>query len=179
MWVNLVTDGAPAIALSVDLPDPDIMRQKPRLRGQGIFTKPVLTLMTISGLWISLVNLVIFKWALDAGKDMREAQSLVFLTLIIIQLFNAYNFRSEKKSIFVLRLFANKWLNLAVISQIALMLAVFYVPLLQSVFGTYSLSGTEWLLVILVSGTIFPVLEIGKAIIRWQEKKKPTLTPAD
>ena len=126
-----------------------------------------------------MVNLVIFKWALDAGKDMMEAQSLVFLTLIIIQFFKAYNFRSDKRSVFGIGFFANKWLNLSIISQIVLMLAVFYVPFLQSAFGTYPLSGTEWLLVILVSATIFPVLEISKAIIRWQEKKKPALTPAD
>ncbi|MBI4180342.1 MAG: cation-translocating P-type ATPase, partial [Chloroflexi bacterium] len=152
LFVNLVTDGLPAIALSVDPADPDIMKQKPRPRGQGIFTKPVLVLMATAGCWISLVNLVLFKWALDAGKTMNEAQSLVFLTLIIIQFFNAYNFRSDEKSIFALRLFANKWLNLSIISQVVLMLAVFYLPFLQGVFGTYPLSAMEWLLVILVAG---------------------------
>jgi Ca2+-transporting ATPase len=97
LFVNLVTDGLPALALSVDPVDPDIMRQKPRPRGQGIFTKQVVVLMSIGGIWSCLVNLGIFKWALDAGKGMVEAQCLTFLTLVMIQFFKAYNFRSESR----------------------------------------------------------------------------------
>lgn len=170
LWVNLVTDGLPAIALSVDPADPDIMRQKPHPRGQGIFTKPVVILMAIGGIWSCLVNLGVFKWALDAGRGMIEAQCLCFLTLVIIQFFKAYNFRSDKHSIFKIGLFNNKWLNLAIISQLMLMLVIIYVPFLQEPFRTFSLSVADWALVILLAGTIFPVLEISKAIIRWRER---------
>jgi len=176
LFVNLVTDGLPAIALSVDPVDPDIMEQKPRPRGQGIFTRPVLTLMVIGGVWSMLVNLGIFKWALDAGRGMVEAQCLTFLTLIIIQFFKAYNFRSDKKSIFQIGMFKNKWLNLSIISQMLLMLVIIYLPVLQEPFHTFSLSVVDWAIVILLAGSVFPVLEISKAVIRWQERKRLTQT---
>ncbi len=176
LWVNLATDGLPAIALSVDPPDPDIMEQKPRPRGQGIFTKPVLILMVIGGIWSAVVNLGIFKWALDAGRGMWEAQALVFLTLIIIQFFKAYNFRSDKKSIFQIGMFKNKWLNLAICWETLLLCIIIYTPFLQEPFHTFSLSVIDWVIVILVAGSIFPVLEISKAVIRWQERKRLTQT---
>ena len=171
LYVNLATDGLPAIALSVDPRDPDIMRQKPRPRGQGIFTRPVVTLMVIGGIWSCLVNLGIFKWALDVGRGVIEAQCLCFLTLVVIQFFKAYNFRSDKHSIFKIGLFRNKWLNLAICWEIMLLCLVVYTPWLQKPFHTFSLGIVDWSLVILLAGTIFPVLEISKAIIRWQEKK--------
>jgi len=172
LFVNLVTDGLPAIALSVDPPDPDIMEQKPRPRGQGVFTTPVVILMAIGGVWSCLVNLGIFKWALDAGRGMIEAQALCFLTLIIIQFFKAYNFRSDKKSVLQIGLFKNKWLNLSIISQMLLMLVIIYVPFLQEPFHTFSLSAIDWAIVILLAGSVFPVLEISKAVIRWQERRR-------
>jgi Ca2+-transporting ATPase len=176
LWVNLATDGLPAIALSVDPPDPDIMEQKPRPRGQGIFTKPVVILMFIGGIWSAVVNLGIFKWALDAGRGMWEAQALVFLTLVIIQFFKAYNFRSDKKSIFQIGMFKNKWLNLAICWETMLLCIIIYTPFLQEPFHTFSLSVVDWVIVILLAGSIFPVLEISKAVIRWQERKRLTQT---
>ena len=171
LFVNLVTDGLPAIALSVDPADPDIMRQKPRPRGQGVFTKTTVELMAITGIWVSVVNLGIFKWALDADRAMVEAQSLCFLTLIMIQLFNAYNFRSDSKSLLAIGVFKNKWLNLSVFSQIVLTLVVVYVPFLQKPFHTFSVSPGDWVIVVLLASSVFPVLEISKAVIRWRERK--------
>ncbi|MFH0914786.1 MAG: cation-translocating P-type ATPase [Chloroflexota bacterium] len=171
LFVNLVTDGLPALALSVDPPDSDIMRQKPRPRGQGIFTRPVIVLMLIGGIWSCLVNLGIFKWALDVGKGMVEAQSLTFLTLVMIQFFKAYNFRSDKKSIFEIGMFKNKWLNLAVLSQIVLMWIIIELPLFNDLFNTFPLTALEWVIVTLLAGTIFPLLEISKAVMRWHEKR--------
>lgn len=130
--------------------------------------------MVIGGVWSMLVNLGIFKWTLDVGRPMIEAQCLCFLTLIIIQFFKAYNFRSDKKSILEIGMFNNKWLNLAIISQMMLMLVIIYVPLLQELFHTFSLGVTDWVIVILLAGSVFPVLEISKAVIRWQERKRLT-----
>jgi len=166
LFVNLVTDGLPAIALSVDPPAPDIMQRKPRPRGQGVFTMPVVVLIMVGGVWSCLVNLGIFKWALDAGKTMIEAQCLCFLTLIMIQFFKAYNFRSERHSVFKRGFFRNKWLNLAVGSQILLMLVIIYVPVFQDVFHTYPLDSFDWLVSLLLSLSIFPVLELSKLILQ-------------
>lgn len=170
LFVNLVTDGLPAIALAVDPPDPDIMRQKPRPRSQGIFTKPVTFLIFVGGLWSCLINVGIFKWALDSGRSMGEAQGLCFVSLILIQFFKAYNFRSEKHSIFKIGFFANKWLNLSIVGEILLLLIIIYWPSLHEPFRTFSLSAKDWLRVIILAGTIFPVMEISKALLRFLGK---------
>jgi Ca2+-transporting ATPase len=174
LYVNLATDGLPAIALSVDPPDPDIMKHKPRPRGQGVFTKPVVILLCVGGIWSMMVNLTIFKWALDVGKTMLEAQCFTFLTLIIIQFFKAYNFRSDIHSVFKIGFFKNKWLNLAICWEIALLCTIVYVPFLQGAFRTFPLGVLDWAIVILAAGTVFPILELTKAIIRWQERKAAT-----
>jgi len=174
LWVNLATDGLPAIALSIDPPDPDIMEQKPRPRGQGVFTRPVIILMAIGGIWSCLVNLGIFKWTLDTGRGMLEAQGLCFLTLVLIQFFKAYNFRSEKHSIFKIGFFRNKWLNLAIVWEIMLLLLIVYTPFLQGSFRTFSLSAFDWLIVILLAATIFPVIEMTKIVIRWRQRGSET-----
>jgi len=174
LYVNLATDGLPAIALSVDPPTPDIMKQKPRPRGQGVFTTPVVILMCVGGIWSMMVNLGVFRWALDAGKGMMQAQCFTFLTLIIIQFLKAYNFRSDRHSVFKIGFFRNKWLNLAICWEMAMLGAIVYVPSLQEAFRTFSLGAQDWAIVVLSAGTIFPILEITKAIIRWQERKAVT-----
>jgi len=166
LLVNLITDGLPALALAVDPPDIDVMEQKPRPRGQGIFTRPVIILMAMGGIWSGIINISVFKWALDAGKPMIEAQSLCFLSLIVIQLFKAYNFRSDRKSVFSIGMFRNKWLNLAILSQVVLLVVIVEVPALHGIFNTFPLTLAEWGAVTLVAGTIFPVLEITKLIVR-------------
>jgi Ca2+-transporting ATPase len=173
LFVNLVTDGLPAIALSVDPAAPDVMQRKPRPRGQGVFTVPVVALIIVGGIWSCLVNLGIFKWALDVGKEFVEAQCLCFLTLIMIQFFKAYNFRSERHSVLKIGIFKNKWLNLAVGSQVLLMLVVIYVPFFQEVFHTYPLDGIDWALSIALSLSIFPVLELSKVMLRRVVKETP------
>jgi P-type Ca2+ transporter type 2C len=175
LLVNLITDGLPALALAVDPADPDIMLQKPRPRGEGIFSKSVVTLMSLGGIWSCLINLGIFKWALDSGKSMMEAQSLCFLTLIVIQLFKAYNFRSDTKSVFKIGIFRNKWLNLAVLSQVVLLWIIVEVPLFNRLFNTYPLTLMEWLIVVPLAATVFPVLEIAKVFIRRYLKNKSQL----
>jgi Ca2+-transporting ATPase len=172
LWVNLATDGLPAIALSVDPPDPGIMTQKPRPRGQGIFTRPVVLLIATGGIWSFLVNLSVFKWALDAGRGMIEAQALCFLTLALIEFFKSYAFRSDKRSVFTLGFFRNKWLNLAIMWETMLLLLIVYVPFLQQPFHTFSLSISDWGVVLLAAVTILPVLEVTKALIRWRGKCK-------
>jgi len=102
---------------------------------------------------------------------MLEAQALCFLTLVLIQFFKAYNFRSDKQSIFKIGFFKNRWLNITILWEIALLAVIVYTPALQSSFRTFPLSGFDWLLVVLLAATVFPVLELTKAIFRWRERK--------
>ncbi len=166
LYVNLATDGLPALALAVDPPEKDLMRRKPRDPRKGIFTRPVVTLMTVGGLWSALINLGLFSWALNAGRSLPEAMTMTFLSLVLIQFFKAYNFRSDRHSV-LNRPFANKWLNLAIVWELVLLVLIVYVPFLHEPFGTFSLPWTDWVLVAGLAFTVSPVLELAK----WMERR--------
>jgi P-type Ca2+ transporter type 2C len=165
LYVNLATDGLPALALSVDPPERDLMRRAPRSRKEGIFTRPVVKLIAVGGAWSALTTLGLFTWALSAGKPVSEAMTMTFATLVLIEFFKAYGFRSDRNSIFD-RPFANRWLNLAIAWELVLVALIINVPFLQDAFGTRGLSIETWLLVAGAAATIIPVLEIAKLVIR-------------
>ncbi len=165
LYVNLATDGLPALALAIDPPEPDLMRRSPRNPRTGIFTRPVITLMLVGGVWSALANLGLFSWALNSGRTSAEAMTMTFVLLVLIQFMAAYNFRSDRLSV-VHRPFANRWLNMAVLWEVVLLVLVIYLPILQSPFGTVSLEVWDWLLVTGVAVTILPVLELTKWMVR-------------
>jgi len=165
LYVNLVTDGLPALALAVDPPESDLMERPPRDPKTGIFTRPVVTLIMAGGLWSTVVNLGLFVWALGAGRSLAEAMTLTFLSLVLIQFFKAYNFRSDRHSVLD-RPFANRWLNIAIVGEILLLPLILYVPFLAEAFGTAPLSLSDWLLVTALAASVVPVLEAVKWMAR-------------
>ncbi len=165
LYVNLATDGLPALALSFDPPEKDLMDRPPRDPRRGIFTRPVVLLMVAGGIWSTIVNIGLFTWALESGRELSHAMALTFISLVLIQFFKAYNFRSDRESI-LLQPFANKWLNLAIVWELMLLCLVLYVPVLQDAFGTYDLPPGDWLLVLGLAFSIVPVLELAKRLIR-------------
>jgi Ca2+-transporting ATPase len=166
LYVNLATDGLPALALSVDPPDPDLMHRRPRDPRSGIFTRPVVTLMTIGGGWSAAVNLGLFTWALNSGRSVEEAMTMTFISLVLIQFFKAFNFRSDRLSV-LNRPFANKWLNIAILWELLLLALVVYVPFLHELFNTFSLPLVDWVIVGVLAFTVSPVLEI----VKWMERR--------
>jgi Ca2+-transporting ATPase len=165
LYVNLATDGLPALALAVDPPEPDLMRRKPRNPRAGIFTRPVVSLMVAGGLWSALVNLSLFAWVLNTGQSLEKAMTMTFVSLVLIQFFKAYNFRSDRHSV-LNRPFANKWLNLAIGWELGLLALIIYVPFLHEPFSTFSLSFTDWAIVAALAFTVLPVLEAVKWMVR-------------
>ena len=165
LFVNLATDGLPALALSVDPPEKDLMKRKPRNPHTGIFTRPVVTLMTLGGIWSTIVNLGLFIWALNSERSIDEAMTMTFVSLVLIQFFKAYNFRSDRHSV-LYKPFANKWLNNAILWDLALLLLVIYVPFLHDAFGVYYLPLVDWWVTIGLAFTIVPVLELAKWMMR-------------
>ena len=141
------------------------MRRPPRSRRTGIFTRPVVTLIAVGGLWSALVTLALFTWALSTDRPLAEAMTMTFATLVLIEFFKAFSFRSDRNSVLD-RPFANRWLNLAIAWELALLALVVNVPFLQDAFGTTGLSPGTWLLVAGASFTIVPVLELAKHVIR-------------
>jgi Ca2+-transporting ATPase len=166
LWVNLATDGLPALALAVDPPEDDLMKRRPRDGKAGIFTRPVVTLMLVGGVWSTLVNVSLFFGAMHFGRPLLEACSMTFVSLVLIQFFKAYNYRSDRRSVWH-RPFANRWLNMAVGWELALLIAILYVPFLQRLFDTFPLTGLDWLIVGGAALTIIPVIELAK----WMERR--------
>ena len=165
LYVNLATDGLPALALAVDPPEADLMRRRPRNPRTGLFTRPVVTLMAIGGAWSALVNLGLFAWARTSGRSDAEAMTMTFVSLVLIQFFKAYNFRSDRNSV-LKRPFANKWLNRAIVWELALLVMIVYLPFLQVPFGTFSLPLVDWLIIIALAFSVSPVLELAKWMVR-------------
>jgi Ca2+-transporting ATPase len=166
LYVNLATDGLPALALAVDPPEEDLMRRPPRDPRTGIFTRPVVTLMVLGGVWSALVNLGLFVWALNSGRSVKQAMTMTFVSLVLIQFFKAYNFRSDRHSV-LRHPFANKWLNIAIVWELLLLALLVYVPILERTFGTFGLPLRDWLIIIAAAFTVSPVLELAK----WMERR--------
>ena len=165
LYVNLATDGLPALALSVDPPETDLMKNPPRDSLKGIFTRPVIFLMLIGGIWTTVVSLSVFIWVLESGRTVEQAMTLTFLSLIFLELMEAYIFRSDRYPVFH-KPFVNKWLNLAIVWELMLLSLIVYIPVLHRPFGTYSLGMEDWALVIGSAFTIVPVLESAKWMVR-------------
>ncbi len=165
LYVNLATDGLPALALAVDPPEEGLMKRNPRNPRTGIFTRPVVSLMVAGGIWSTIINLGLFSWAMNSGRSQAEAMTMTFVSLVLIQFFKAYNFRSDRNSVFH-KPFANKWLNTAIMWEIGLLLLIVYLPALHEPFNTFSLPLVDWLIVLALSLTILPVLELVKWMVR-------------
>jgi len=165
LYVNLATDGLPALALAVDPPEQGLMQRPPRNPRTGIFTRPVILLMLAGGVWSAIVNLSLFVWALSSGRSVAEAMTMTFVSLVLIQFFKAYNFRSDRASV-LHQPFANKWLNLAILWELVMLGLILYVPLLERTFGTFPLTLTDWAIIAVAAFTVSPVLELTKWIER-------------
>jgi len=165
LYLNLATDGLPALALAVDPADGSLMRRPPRNARAGIFSRSVVTLMLVGGAWSMIANLGLFAWALSSGRGIDEAMTMTFVSLVLIQFFKAYNFRSDRTSVLV-RPFQNRWLNLAIAWELCLLVVVVYLPWIKEPFGTYALTVADWTIILLVSATIVPVLELVKWLVR-------------
>jgi len=162
LYVNLATDGLPALALAVDPYSKDVMSRKPRPRNQTVFTRNTVSYMVIMGIWTCLASIFVFVWALNRGESLMEAQSLCFVTLIIIQFLNAFNCRSLERSLFNLGVEQNRWLLAAVAWELTLLLLVVYLPFLQGAFNTFSLTVEDWVMAISSALTIIAVAELYK-----------------
>ena len=172
LWLNLITDGAPALALAMEKGDPDIMDQKPRAKaepivnrsmGIGIVIQTIVQTSSVLGAFVmgliwhleagavipSGMNALSFVIAHDwRGIDVQTAETMAFVTLSLAELFRAYTVRSERASLFQIGVFSNKYMQYAVGLSITLLLIVCAVPFLQPIFNTHFLSLREWSVVL-------------------------------
>ena len=170
LWINLVTDGAPALALGVDPADEDLMRHSPRPRAEGVITRQMWIGIFFVGAIMATGTLLVLDASLpggliEGGGHMRYAQTMAFTTLMMFQLFNVFNARSDEQSAFH-GLFRNHWLWIAVAGSLALHFAVIYVPFLQSAFSTVSLTSGDWLRCAAVASSVLWLRELSKVVTR-------------
>ena len=147
LWLNLVTDGAPALALGMEKGDSDIMEQPPRSPSEPVVDKDMVVGILVVGLVDTLAVLTVFELALGRYPDqLAAAQTVAFLTLCTSELLRAFTARSETHSVFTIGLASNRWMLWAVGVSFLMVLAVIYVPFLQPIFDTVPLGGDDWLM---------------------------------
>lgn len=182
LWVNLVTDTLPAIALGVDSKDPDIMEEKPRESTEKIFSKNDIAYSLWNGLLIGLITLFAFTEGLKiytdadslfsmrfsdiSGEALIHAQTMAFITLSVSQLFHSFNLRNDHKSIFQVGFFTNRFLVWSVVAGLTIQISLVYIPVFNDIFGIQALLWQDWLLVVGLSLIPVVVNEIVKACKR-------------
>lgn len=172
LWVNLVTDGLPALALGVDPIDPNIMKRQPNDPHEAVVTKQRAVLMLGQGAFIAVCSLGAFAYMLFVMKEsVNHARTAAFVVLACAQLFHSFNCRNVKESLFKIGLFTNKKLLYATGFSFLLQMSVVYVPFLQKIFKTEPLPFYCWVLAVLISTFPLWAMEMVKII----NKKKPVL----
>jgi Ca2+-transporting ATPase len=192
LWLNLLTDGAPALALAMEKGDPDIMHQPPRPKEESIIHGPMKTGIVIQtimqtgavltafiiGLYWTIVDqlppdqnpltaVLQYDWS---GVDVQTAETMAFVTLALCELFRAYTVRSERTSIFKLGVFSNKYMQYAVLLSIVLTLAVVILPFLQPIFNTHMPTAEEWVVIFVLATLPAIAEEITKFFLRRKGK---------
>jgi Ca2+-transporting ATPase len=193
LWLNLLTDGAPALALAMEKGDPAIMTRKPRPASEPVINKTMqlgIVVQTIAQtgatlgafvlglLWhlndtipagmSPLLYLLRYNWE---GVDVQTAETMAFATLSLCELFRAYTVRSERLSVFKLGVFTNRYMQAAVGLSVSLLLLVVFVPFLNPIFNTHPMNLSEWGVVIGLAVIPAVAEEITKAFLRWRDQR--------
>jgi len=161
LWVNLTTDGLPAIALGVDPGDPDLMERKPRDPNESIFTRDVRIYLFAVPVLMTVLLLGAYFYTLET-HGLLEARTQLFTALILMELANAVNARSLKYTVFKVGLFKNKFLWLAILSSLGLQLMVLYIPVLHGIFEVTYPNVFDWAVAVVFTLIVFSSIEIGK-----------------
>ncbi len=176
LWINLLTDSAPALAMGVDPPPDDVMQHPPRRLTDRIIDRR----MWVGIVWVGTVMAAVTLLALDSrlpggliegDGGIVEARTMAFTTLVMAQLFNCFNARSDSTSAFS-HLFVNRWLWGAIALSLILQLAVVQLPLLNAAFGTTPLDLAGWLTCLALSSIVLWADELKKLVERWVRGRK-------
>ena len=173
LWINLLTDSGPALALGVEPADHDVMLRPPRDPRSRVIAGRMWFDIAFIGAIVAVGTLLVMDWALPGGlltgegaeRGLPRAQTMAFTTLVFYSLFNTFNVRFEHRSAFH-KLFANAWLWVAVLAPVALQVAVVYVPFLQRAFSTAPLDARDWVVCVVVASSVLWAMELKKLVSR-------------
>jgi Ca2+-transporting ATPase len=175
LWINLVTDGFPALALGVDPPDARLMARPPRAPRSSVITRRMWLGIAVSAVVMALGTLLLLDASIPGGLidgpgDVRHGRTMAFHVLVLFQLVAAPCVRSDEVSTFV-RPFDNAWLWLSIAAGVALQCLVLYLPVLQAGFGTVGLSARDWLVCAAVAMSVLAARELTKAAFRTSDRR--------
>jgi P-type Ca2+ transporter type 2C len=178
LWLNLVTDVFPAMALAVEPAEPDVMRRPPRSPQEGILSRRFLVLIAAHAALITVATLGAFLWALrgEGANDPARAVTIAFMALALGQIAHVLNARGDRPVLFGRRLLQNRWVSAAILFTLALQLAAVYLPPLAVVLGTVPLGWSDWLLVL--AAALLPLLagQLWRACFS-REKRRGSSSP--
>lgn len=167
LWLNLVTDSFPALALGVEKGDPDIMKIPPRNPDEPILTGKLLIRIALQSIAISVASLLSYIWGLSTyNGDLTKARTVIFACLITAELLRAFSSRSLNYTLFKIGFFTNKTMVYAVLASFALLLVVIYVPFLQPIFHTAALGLYDWCVILGLAIIPLIVGELGKTLLK-------------
>ena len=170
LWLNLVTDSLPALALGVEPVEEGIMDQKPRRADENLFSRGFTLRLLWQGVMVGLLTLsayILGEYVLsDPGEAYQAANTMAFATLTLCQLFHAFDVRSEYHSLFHIGVFSNPAMNRAFLVGLAMQLSVLLFPPLQVIFQTVPMNAAEWSTVLILSVAPVVICEIGKGLGR-------------
>jgi P-type Ca2+ transporter type 2C len=187
LWINLVTDTFPALALGMDPGDPDIIKERPRDPKESLFARGGWSFMILNGIWVSAITIAAF-WigmgrgaaaGLDADRTLGLARTMAFCVLSICQLFHAFDCRNWKKSLFSIGFFGNLWLVGALVLGLILQCSLVLVPPLAAFFKVQVLGGAEWLIVFGLAVSPLVVNELAKLARRLVSRKEEGALPRE
>ncbi len=170
LWINLLTDSLPALALGVDPARHDVMRDAPRHASEPLIDREMWIGVVFVGLVMAIATLLTIDYKLpggliDGSSSLDQARTAGFTVLVLAQLFNCFNSRSERGSAFT-GLFTNRWLWGAIAISVALQVAVVYVPFLNDAFGTTGLTVNDWVVCAAAASSVLWLDELKKLIVR-------------
>jgi Ca2+-transporting ATPase len=178
LWLNLITDVFPAMALAVEPAEPDVMERPPRDPESAILSRAFMATVGTYSALITSSTLGVFLWGLYGWKvEVDHAVTLAFMTLALAQLFHVVNGRSPERILFTRRMFDNPWILVALIVSIGLQLAAVYVPVLSDVLDTHPLGAADWALVLAVSLVPLVVGQLLKPLSISRRANEARLTP--
>jgi magnesium-transporting ATPase (P-type) len=177
LWINLLTDSAPALAMGLDTPPEDVMQRPPRKLTDRVIDAE----MWLGIVWVGLVMAIVTLAALDlrlpggligGSGDIEEARTMAFTTLVLAQLFNCFNARSDRTSAFR-HVFTNRWLWGAIAVSVLLQIAVVHLGFMNEAFGTTPLTGEDWLICVGLASVVLWADEAKKLLVRMLDHATP------
>ncbi|MFO0586684.1 MAG: cation-translocating P-type ATPase [Polyangiaceae bacterium] len=173
LWINLVTNGAPALALGIDPPDAHLMNEPPRSTSEGLLNARDYLGMLYVGVVMGAAAVLLYATSQQDSAALDRTRAMAFSLLALSPLFHAFSCRSPKRSIVSLTPLLSKPLLIAVIASAAIHLVAVLVPGLQPVFKTFDMTGREWWILLALSAVIIPLVELAKFVYRAIQPSDP------